>query len=61
VKPGDIVRRTYGEGQRPRGLVLRSAYVGKKHPRWWMVRWFGTAKKEEVVEDKYLEVISAKR
>ena len=56
MKAGDIVRRTYGEGRRPCAFVL-------KHTRgdWWLVRWFGRMRVEEVFEGRYLEVVNGSR
>jgi hypothetical protein len=55
VKVGDLVVRTYGEGQRPWALL-----VGWYNDRMAEVIWAGT---DRVVQfgSKYLEVISASR
>jgi len=55
VQVGDLVVRTYGEGQRPRALI-----VGWYKPSMAEVVWVGT---DRVVQfgTKYLEVISASR
>ena len=56
---GDLVVRTYGEGQRPMGLI-----VGWKNPEIWvntpMVKWLGTGHVTEF-SGKHLEVINASR
>ena len=56
MKVGDVVRRTYGEGGRPCAFVL-------EHFRgdWWLIRWFGRARKEEMFEGRWLEVLNAER
>jgi hypothetical protein len=58
VRAGDIVVRTYGEGQRPMGLLMNpepncGSPIG---PRYWRVRWFGRAMKEEVMSARFLKV-----
>ena len=54
MKAGDLVVRTYGEGQRPRGFILEHAHCSG----WYKVRWFGQAMKEETLKGEWLEVIS---
>ena len=56
MKVGDVVRRTYGEGNRPCAFVL-------EHFRgdWWLIRWFGRARKEEMFEGRWLEVVNGSR
>jgi hypothetical protein len=56
MKVGDVVRRTYGEGGRPCAFVL-------EHFRgdWWLIRWFGRARKEEMFEGRWLEVVNGSR
>jgi len=56
MKAGDVVRRTYGEGGRPCAFVL-------EHFRgdWWLIRWFGRARKEEMFEGRWLEVVNGSR
>ena len=58
MRAGDIVVRTYGEGQRPRGFLMNpepdcGSPIG---PLYWRVRWFGQARKEEVMSAAYLKV-----
>ena len=57
MRAGDLVVRTYGEGQRPRGFVLELSH-GNSHGEWWLVRWFGQTMKEETLKGEWLEVIS---
>ena len=56
---GDLVVRTYGEGQRPMGLI-----VGWKIPNVWtnrpMVKWLGTGRVSDL-NGAHLEVVSASR
>ena len=56
---GDLVVRTYGEGERPTGII-----VGWKNPEIWvdtpMVKWLSTGRITEF-SGKHLEVISASR
>jgi len=63
MRPGDIVVRTYGEHPRPKGFVIREEplYASPIGPRYWRVRWFGRARKEEVEEARWLEVYSEAR
>ena len=63
MKAGDIVVRTYGEHPRPKGFVIREEplYASPNGPRYWRVRWFGRARKEEVEEETGLEVYSEAR
>ena len=55
MQVGDLVERTYGEGQRPIALI-----VGWYKPSMAEVVWQGT---DKIVQfgTKYLEVISASR
>jgi hypothetical protein len=55
MKVGDLVARTYGEGQRPMALI-----VGWYKPTVAEVRWLGTDKVVQFAK-KHLEVISASR
>ena len=56
---GDLVVRTYGEGERPTGLI-----VGWKNPEIWenrpMVKWLGTGRVTDL-NAAHLEVISESR
>ena len=62
MKAGDLVVRTYGEGQRPRGFILKRAPLSVSHGTGvWMVRWFGQAQKDERIGGKWLEVINESR
>jgi len=59
MKAGDLVVRTYGEGDRPHGLILKRAPLSVTHGAGvWMVRWFGLAQKDERIGGKWLEVVS---
>ena len=63
MRAGDIVVRTYGEGQRPRGFLMNpepncGSPIG---PLYWRVRWFGQARKEEVMSAAYLKVYNEER
>ena len=63
MRAGDIVVRTYGEHPRPKGFVIREeprrvSYMG---PKFWRVRWFGRAGKEEVEHSQWLEVYNETR
>ena len=61
MKAGDLVVRTYGEGQRPRGFIVKRAPLSVTHGTGvWMVRWFET-KKDERIGGRWLEVISESR
>ncbi len=57
MRAGDIVVRTYGEGERPKGLLLKLEpfYSSPIGPKYWRVRWFGRARKEEVMPAGELE------
>lgn len=63
MKVGDLVRRTYGEGSRPVGLVVA---ISHGDPSRWpktarlKVKWAGSGKSEDF-DSKYLEVINASR
>ena len=63
MRAGDIVVRTYGEHPRPKGFLLKLEpfYSSPIGPRYWRVRWFGRARKEEVEEARWLEVYSEAR
>ena len=63
MRPGDIVGRTYGEGERPKGLLLKLEpfYSSPIGPKYWRVRWFGRARKEEVMPAGELEVYNEER
>ena len=66
MKAGDLVVRTYGEGERPRGFILRRApnqpSLSVTHGTGvWMVRWFGQAQKDERIGGRWLEVINESR
>ena len=56
---GDLVVRTYGEGERPTGLI-----VGWKNPEIWenrpLVKWLSTGRVTDL-NAAHLEVISASR
>jgi len=56
---GDLVVRTYGEGERPTGLI-----VGWKNPEIWenrpLVKWLSTGHVTDL-NAAHLEVISASR
>ena len=58
MQAGDIVVRTYGEHPRPKGLLLKLEpfYSSPIGPKYWRVRWFGRARKEEVMSAGELEV-----
>ena len=59
MKAGDLVVRTYGEGERPRGYIVKRLYQTSTHGAGvWMVRWFGQAQKDERIGGKWLEVVS---
>jgi len=60
MKAGDLVVRTYGEGERPRGFVLERAHTSAL-AEWYKVRWFGQAMKEETLKGEWLEVINESR
>ena len=55
VKIGDLVVRTYGEGQRPMALV-----VGRFNALIVKVKWLGSDKIEDF-NSQYLEVFDASR
>ena len=55
MKVGDLVVRTYGEGQRPRALI-----VGWYKPSVAEVIWLGTDEVQQFAK-KYLEMLSASR
>ena len=63
MRPGDIVVRTYGEHPRPKGVVIREEplYASPIGPRYWRVRWFGRARKEEVMPAGEIEVLNESR
>ena len=56
---GDLVVRTYGEGERPTGLI-----VGWKNPEIWenrpLVKWLSTGRVTDL-NAAHLEVISESR
>ena len=58
MRAGDIVVRTYGEHPRPKGFLLKLEpfYSSPIGPKYWRVRWFGRARKEEVMPAGELEV-----
>ena len=59
MKPGDLVRRTYGEGQRPMAIVI-GFYAIRPRTVLAQVRWLGGTRVEEI-GTKYLEVVSEAR
>jgi hypothetical protein len=59
VKPGDLVVRTYGEGQRPTALIV-GWYKPLTHKDVAEVMWQGSDKVEPFAV-KYLRVINASR
>jgi hypothetical protein len=62
MKAGDLVVRTYGEGERPRGYILkRDPLSSTRGAGVWMVRWFGQAQKDERIGGRWLEVINESR
>jgi len=63
VRAGDIVVRTYGEHPRPKGFVIREEprHASPIGPKFWRVRWFGRAGKEEVEHSQWLEVYNETR
>jgi hypothetical protein len=63
MRAGDIVVRTYGEGERPKGFLLKLEpfYSSPIGPSYWRVRWFGRAMKEEVMPAGELEVYNEER
>ena len=59
MRAGDIVRRTYGEGKpehRPCAFVLKHHHGDR-----WFIRWFGRARKEEVMPAGEIEVCNEER
>ena len=63
MRPGDIVVRTYGEHPRPQGFLLKLEpfYSSPIGPKYWRVRWFGRARKEEVMPAGEIEVLNESR
>lgn len=63
MRAGDIVVRTYGEHPRPKGFVIREEprHASPIGPKFWRVRWFGRAGKEEVEHSQWLEVYNETR
>ena len=63
MQAGDIVVRTYGEYPRPKGFVLKPEpfYSSPIGPKYWRVRWFGRARKEEVMPAGEIEVVNESR
>ncbi len=55
MQVGDLVVRTYGEGQRPRALI-----VGWYKPSVAEVIWLGTDEVQQFAK-KYLEMLNASR
>jgi len=58
MKVGDLVRRTYGEGQRPTGIVVRYFDTKKRHTH-ALIQW--TSGRSYILSVDYLEVISESR
>ena len=59
MKIGDLVQKTYGEGQRPVAIVV--GFYKDVHPGSLVqIRWLGDTKVSEI-GSKYLEVISENR
>jgi len=56
MQVGDLVMRTYGEGQRPVALI-----VGWYKPSVAEVIWLGADKRVHTIGRKHLEVISESR
>jgi hypothetical protein len=59
MKIGDLVVRTYGEGQRPRAIIVGWHRYGRAGAL-AQVRWLGGTRVEEI-GTKYLEVVSEAR
>ena len=57
MKVGDLVRRTYGEGERPTGIVVRWEHTSR-HPH-ALIQW--TSGRSYILSVDYLEVISEGR
>jgi len=57
MKIGDLVRRTYGEGQRPTGIVVRWEH-NRRHTH-ALIQW--TSGRTYILSVDYLEVISEGR
>jgi len=59
MKIGDLVVRTYGEGQRPRAIIVGWYRYGRAGAL-AQVKWLGGTRVEEI-GTKYLEVLSEAR
>jgi len=57
VKIGDLVVRTYGEGQRPMAIIVGWYNTSRTMAH---VLWFGATRVGEI-ESKYLELLSENR
>jgi len=66
MKVGDLVVRTYGEGQRPTGLIVglyghrEFEHIDCYDHSIAEIVWTGSSRKTEI-ETKFLEVLSASR
>ena len=60
MRAGDIVVSKEPYTRVKKGFVLRPEpnYASPIGPKYWKVRWFGPSKKEEVMMEGYLEVVS---
>jgi hypothetical protein len=56
MKIGDLVRRTYGEGRRPTGIIV-GWYKWGRPGALAQIRWLGGTRVEEL-GTKYLEILS---